>query len=114
MILLKADWGRSGSKHGWVNAGKPIGASQLRAERELLAGNWNVPKCGFCDFYFYFSLFSFLSFLPRGIFWLFSNCLSFFLFELFYQTNSFLVRVNGLNEVNMASSPPYIASNRLD
>jgi len=113
VILLKADWGRSwgrsGSKHGWVYAGKPIGASQLRAGRELLAGNWNVPKCGFCDS-FLFSLF-----LIRGIFFLVVfQLLIFFSLNYFIRLIIFLVRVNGLNEVNMASSPTHIASNRLD
>lgn len=66
-----------------MNAGKPIGASQLRAGRELLAGNWNVPKCGFCDS-FLFSLF-----YKEGFFLVVFQLLIFFLFELFYQTNNF-------------------------
>lgn len=84
-----------------MNAGKPIGASQLRAGRELLAGNWNVPKCGFCDS-FLFSLF-----YQEGFFLVVFQLFIFFLFELFYQTNNFLVRVNGLNEVNGLFSSPH-------
>lgn len=59
----------------------------------------------------FFSLF----FTKRDFFfWLFSNCLSFFFLNYFIRLIIFLVRVNGLNEVNMASSPPHTASNRLD
>lgn len=58
----------------------------------------------------FFSLF----FTKRDFFWLFSNCLSFFFLNYFIRLIIFLVRVNDLNEVNMASSPPHIASNRLD